>query len=199
MKIFLVLLMLSLSLQAHSAAHAPKIRCDQLAGGQPSRSSLTEDQVQRVVDAVRFTFEHFRKDSRILTATWQKQNELHGLPSVGFCSAATNAIYHMLGGKSVGLTPMVATYFDPELLEVDPRSEGRASHWWLRDADGKYIDGTSDQYTHLGKMPPYHLGKGAGFNRPLTVPTIAGSILMEAAMVVLRERGYAPNGLPLAK
>ncbi|MBX9767297.1 MAG: hypothetical protein K2X47_08515 [Bdellovibrionales bacterium] len=196
--IFVLILTFSLNLTAQEELYSRTTSvvksCARLAGG--TRSPLTKDQVQRVVEAVRLTFPVLRKDKRILTKVWQALNEKNGLPSVGFCSAATNAIYHMLGGKAAGLTGVQATYFDPELLRVDPASKGKASHWWLRDADGQIIDGTSDQYTFFGKTPPYHLGVGMGFNRPLTEPTIRGAIVMSVATAILKEQGFQSNGLP---
>ena len=69
----------------------------------------------------------------------------------GHCYAAAEAVYHLLGGKAAGLTPMVG------------RDAEGGTHWWLRDSDGKIIDPTGDQYEYLGMERPYDTGKGAGF------------------------------------
>lgn len=67
------------------------------------------------------------------------------------CYQASEALYHSLGGKSFGLTPMRIIH------------EG-ISHWYLRwDAPNGsvyYIDPTSTQF----ETPvPYSEGRGCGF------------------------------------
>jgi hypothetical protein len=71
--------------------------------------------------------------------------------SFGPCYPASEALYHMLGGKAAGLTPMQIQH------------EG-VSHWYLRwqPANGAtyYLDPTSDQF----ETPvPYAEGRGRGF------------------------------------
>jgi ribosomal protein S18 acetylase RimI-like enzyme len=68
-------------------------------------------------------------------------------PQAGHCYAASEAAYHMLGGKDAGWTPM------------NVKHEGD-SHWFLRDKDGLNLDPTGDQF----ETPvPYHEGTGRGF------------------------------------
>lgn len=68
-------------------------------------------------------------------------------PTSGHCYAASEALYHLLGGRAAGLTPMVL------------RHEG-GPHWFLRAADGTFLDPTGDQFD----TPPSHgLGRGCGF------------------------------------
>jgi len=68
----------------------------------------------------------------------------------GPCYPASEALYHRLGGKSAGLTPMRITH------------EG-VPHWYLRwEVAGEtyYLDPTSTQF----ETPvPYEQGKGCGF------------------------------------
>ena len=142
---------------------------------------------ERVIEAVRKTFPLLRNDRNVLPKIWMKDNQTSTTASTGFCFAAASAAYHLLGGKSAGLKPMVATYYDPELERIAPESHGRATHWWVQTADGKILDPTADQYTDLGLVPPYHLGKGAGFNRPITQPTKAGQKIMDLALQFLNE------------
>lgn len=76
------------------------------------------------------------------------------------CYRASEALYHALGGKEAGLTPMRI------------RHEG-TSHWYLRwlvpSADERlepevyYIDPTSGQFD---TPVPYHEGHGCGFLTP---------------------------------
>ena len=68
----------------------------------------------------------------------------------GPCYPASEALYHKLGGKTAGLTPMRIIH------------EG-IPHWYLRwetTAGTFYLDPTSDQF----KTPvPHDRGKGCGF------------------------------------
>src|ERR1039457_2892669 len=153
--------------------------CDRILHQQ--KTQLAPSQIQAVVEAVRKSLPYLKNDKNVLPPLWLKMNLESKVDSTGFCFAAANAVYHLLGGKASGLTPMVAKYFDPELLIADPQSKGMATHWWIRDSAGNIIDPTSDQYTALGLKPPYELGKGAGFNTPLTVPTKAGRKIMDYA------------------
>lgn len=67
--------------------------------------------------------------------------------SAGHCYAASEALFHLLGGKAGGYTPMRT------------RHEG-GSHWYLRTPDGTYLDPTSDQF----ETPvAYTEGVGCGF------------------------------------
>lgn len=71
-----------------------------------------------------------------------------GTPAV--CYHACEALYHRLGGKAAGLTPMRI------------RHEG-ASHWYLRweTEDGTlYLDPTAGQFD---TPVPYAEGRGCGF------------------------------------
>ena len=66
------------------------------------------------------------------------------------CYEASETLYHLLGGKEAGLTPMQI------------RHEG-VSHWYLRwevGSDTFYIDPTSSQFTY---QVPYRRGTGRGF------------------------------------
>lgn len=67
--------------------------------------------------------------------------------SSGHCYAASEALYHALGGRAVGLTPMRLRHED------DP-------HWYLRTAEGTFLDPTGDQFT---SAPPHANGVGCGF------------------------------------
>lgn len=152
------------------------------------KSPLTREQILRVVAAVRDSFKSLASDPEILDDVWRELNARYpNIPSTGFCTLASNAVYHLLGGKSVGLTPMQASY-------KDPRIKGRASHWWLKDADGNIIDPTWDQYTELDKEPPYEKGVGRGFNTRVDVPLKAAQKLIDHALRVLKEAGYNSDG-----
>ena len=68
-------------------------------------------------------------------------------PVRGHCYVASEAAYHLMGGKASGYVP------------CHIRHEG-GSHWFLRGSDGTVIDITSGQFA---TPVPYHSGTGKGF------------------------------------
>lgn len=68
-------------------------------------------------------------------------------PTTGHCYAASEALYHLLGGKAAGWIP------------VRLRHEG-GPHWFLRHLDGTILDATSDQFD---TPVPHGQGTGCGF------------------------------------
>jgi len=69
----------------------------------------------------------------------------------GNCYAASEAVYHLLGGKASGWTPMRV-----------PMGEGEENHWFLKHTSGLRIDLTKEQYA--GKRgPDYSRAVGCGF------------------------------------
>lgn len=81
----------------------------------------------------------------------KRYRTLHTIhPTAGHCYAASEALFHALGGKDAGLTARVARDAD-------------GTHWWLATRCGKVLDVTREQYTALGEEPPYHRGKNIGF------------------------------------
>lgn len=71
----------------------------------------------------------------------------HECPTAGHCYVASEAMYHLLGGKAAGYTPEQVNH------------EG-SSHWYLRGPKGEVIDPTADQFK---SPPPYDQGRGRGF------------------------------------
>lgn len=70
-------------------------------------------------------------------------------PLTGHCYVASEALYHLMGGKAAGLHPMFIKH------------EGQP-HWFLRHESGKIIDPTADQFA----IPvPYDQARGKGFLR----------------------------------
>jgi hypothetical protein len=101
---------------------------------------VEEDGIQKIVGVL--SPDLLKKDYREANKT----NETYG-----HCYAASEALYHMLGGKNGGLVPM------------NGRDSNGVVHWWLRSKDGRFIDPTATQYTSIGLNPPYESGKGGGF------------------------------------
>jgi hypothetical protein len=65
----------------------------------------------------------------------------------GHCYVASEAAYHLLGGKEAGWTPHVIQH------------EG-GPHWFLKHAGGRILDPTADQFN---TPVPYAKGQGKGF------------------------------------
>ncbi len=65
----------------------------------------------------------------------------------GNCYVASEALYHLLGGKAAGWTPQQMQH------------EGD-SHWFLKHSDGMIIDPTVMQFD---KTPDYSRASGRGF------------------------------------
>jgi hypothetical protein len=85
----------------------------------------------------------------LLKPEYVKRNE--GNPMYGHCYAATEALYHLLGGKESGWHPCWGK-----------DAEG-VTHWWLRNAEGEILDPTVEQYISVGKKPPYGEGRRGPF------------------------------------
>lgn len=65
----------------------------------------------------------------------------------GNCYVACEALYHVLGGKAAGWTPMRLSLPDD-------------THWFLRHASGLILDPSVRQFR---TAPDYSKGRGAGF------------------------------------
>ena len=70
------------------------------------------------------------------------------------CYASAEALYHLLGGKSAGYVACVASFEE---------NNEKFTHWWIKNNQNEIIDPTAEQFTSIGKEPPYSLGKNAGF------------------------------------
>jgi hypothetical protein len=84
-----------------------------------------------------------------------------GFGNQAHCYVASEAIYHLLGGKKYGLKPM------------NIKHEG-VQHWFLQSVGGSIIDITADQFD---SPVPYNKARGRGF---LTLnPSSRAKILIE--------------------
>lgn len=89
----------------------------------------------------------------LLKKEWQEifleTRESSGINSkvLGHCYHASEALYHLLGGKKAGLKP------------VSMKISG-LSHWFLIDSKGVVLDVTHDQFE---ETIDYSLGTGRGF------------------------------------
>lgn len=72
-------------------------------------------------------------------------------PLIGHCYHASEALYYLIGGKALGIKPMVG------------KDENGETHWWLQTPEGMILDITAEQYIERGIDPPYGNGRGCGF------------------------------------
>jgi hypothetical protein len=68
-------------------------------------------------------------------------------PTFGHCHNAAGCLYKIFGHENMHMYRALDT-------------EG-IWHWWVIDKENKRIDLTSEQYTSLGKNPPYAEGQKA--------------------------------------
>jgi len=81
----------------------------------------------------------------LLPKKWITRNESN--PTFGHCHNSAGCLYKIFGSKQLSLY----RGFDGEIY-----------HWWVQDKEGKIIDLTSEQYTSIGKVPPYDKAEKAG-------------------------------------
>jgi phage gpG-like protein len=113
--------------------------------------------IKRTLEANNFEQSLIKKIQSVLTKDllipeWAKkleQGKHH--PFAGHCYAASEALYHLLGGKEKGYKPMRGKGLNNE------------THWWIVDKDGNKLDPTAEQFYFVGLKPPYEAGKGSGF------------------------------------
>ena len=75
----------------------------------------------------------------------------------GNCYVASEALYHLLGGKAAGWKPMCIP---------KPHIAGRVTgkndtHWFLKHSSGLIVDPTVSQFRR--HPPDYSLARGCGF------------------------------------
>lgn len=68
-------------------------------------------------------------------------------PFAGHCYVASEAVFHILGGRAAGITP------------IHMKHEGQP-HWALRFSDGSIVDPTADQFA---TRPNYSMARNATF------------------------------------
>ena len=81
----------------------------------------------------------------LLPKKWITRNESN--PTFGHCHNSAGCLYKIFGSKQLNMY----RGFDGEIY-----------HWWVQDKEGKIIDLTSEQYTSIGKVPPYDKAEKAG-------------------------------------
>ena len=74
----------------------------------------------------------------------------------GNCYYASEALYHILGGKKAGWKPMRVTVF---------RDGDSETHWFIKHSSGLIIDPSKRQFNKRGwwRKPDYSKAVGSGF------------------------------------
>lgn len=113
-------------------------------------------------------------------------------PETGHCAVASEAFYHLAGGKAAGFIPVVCGYstFGDDALIFDPAARARAeqkgavreTHWWIRGPKngqrgaGDVFDVTAGQYPFAF---PYANGRPTGFMQPQQKPSRRAQVVMD--------------------
>lgn len=110
----------------------------------------------------------YPKALHLLNKEWRDINKNSKIPSTGFCYIATEALFHLLEDKN-NYTPYCATYYE---------GKRRCTHWWLKHKkSGLILDPTDCQYDE--EVPPYHLGRGMGFQNGYSKPSKRAKALID--------------------
>lgn len=103
----------------------------------------TEENLNIVIDSIRCNL-----TLDLLPLKMRERNVCGGSNGTyGHCHTASGVIYKIFGYKNVHMYRAL----DDENLY----------HWWIVDKNGIVIDPTHEQYTLLGRTPPYDQGKKA--------------------------------------
>lgn len=103
-----------------------------------------EENLQKVINAIKSSL-----TVDLLPLNMRKRNVTgRNNHTFGHCHTTAGVIYKIFGPKNVHMWRGL----DDENIY----------HWWILDKNGKIIDPTADQYTALGKVPPYSRGEKAG-------------------------------------
>lgn len=124
----------------------------------------------------------------LLEPKWRELIGDNAPPEAGHCAIATEALYHIAGGKEAGLIPTVCAYQADDqgmYFGPDAAKEGRhrETHWWLRGPNdqgergkGDILDVTVGQYD---EPFPYEEGRGTGFMQPQKKPSKRAQIIID--------------------
>lgn len=124
----------------------------------------------------------------LLEPKWRALVGDNAPPEAGHCAVATEALYHIAGGREAGFIPTVCAYQADDkgmYFGPDAQKEGRhrETHWWLRAPNdkgergkGDILDVTVGQYD---EPFPYEKGRGTGFMQPQKKPSKRAQIVID--------------------
>lgn len=117
----------------------------------------------------------------------------------GHCAVASEAFYHIAGGKQAGFIPTVAGYaadgkgtmkFGSEREEALRKGWRKESHWWIMGPkDGMRGAGARFDVT-IGQFPepfPYEKGHNTGFMQPKQIASKRAQIVIDRVTEKLGE------------
>lgn len=110
----------------------------------------------------------------LLKPKWRRIAEQKNCRVTGHCYAASEAVFHLLGGAKAGWVPQVLSHKTwPKGLKAGQ------THWFIKNyRTGAVIDATSEQFLPL--VPDYPAATGSGF---LTrEPSKRASVIMERVL-----------------
>jgi len=122
----------------------------------------------------------------------------------GHCAVASEAFYHLAGGKQAGFMPVVCGYavtasgdmdFTPEArAAAEKNGARRETHWWIKGPQqakrgaGAVFDVTVAQYPQAF---PYENGRNTGFMQPQQKPSCRAQVVMDRVVEKLGARAVS--------
>lgn len=112
-------------------------------------------------------------------------------PETGHCAVASEAFYHLAGGKEAGFIPTVAGYasdgkgnmkFGAEREEAIRNGWRKESHWWIMGPSGGERGAGKRFDVTVGQFPepfPYEKGHNTGFMQPKQIPSKRAQIVID--------------------
>lgn len=118
----------------------------------------------------------------------------------GHCAVASEAFYHLAGGRQAGFIPVVCGYtvtadgrmvFDAAAraaAHAESAACARETHWWIRGPKngcrgaGAVFDVTAAQY---GFPFPYEKGRNTGFMQPQQKPSKRAQVVIDRVTAAL--------------
>jgi hypothetical protein len=82
----------------------------------------------------------------LLPKKWVERNASN--PMFGHCHTASGCLYKIFGPKAINMYRGI--------------DDVGMSHVWIKDKQGNIIDLTSEQYTSIGRIPPYDKEEKSG-------------------------------------
>ncbi len=130
----------------------------------------------------------------LLTAQYRAGLSPSDPAETGHCAVASEAFYHIAGGKAAGFMPVVCGYSvlpDGRMVygaaradaeRAHPEKFARETHWWIRGPKGgkrgagDVFDVTAAQYA----FPfPYQNGHNTGFMQPQQKPSKRAQVVID--------------------
>lgn len=139
----------------------------------------------------------------LLEAKYREQLTPDDPPETGHCAVASEAFYHLVGGKQAGFIPTVCGYaadgkgnmkFGSDREEALRRGWRKESHWWIMGPkDGARGAGARYDVT-IGQFPdpfPYGKGHNTGFMQPKQIASKRAQIVIDRVIEKLGKEALA--------